>query len=218
LFRWIFYSFWIEKEYLHLIKGNTLSANPKAADAADGEKAPAKSKKLLIIVGALVVVLALAGVGAFIFISKQRAAHDGDGEPAASEPVKVAHVVSKTPPVYLPLDSMVVNLADPGGERVAQVGITLEVIDAKASESVKAFLPTIRSGVLMLISQRTAEELLKSEGKEKLAEAILREANVPFGGSAEPEEEETKNSKSKRRVVQIQYPVVGVLFSSFIVQ
>jgi flagellar FliL protein len=71
----------------------------------------------------------------------------------------------------------------------------------------------------MLISQRTAEELLKPEGKEKLASDILREASVPFGGGDDDEEEETASTKKKKKPkVQVQYPVVGVLFSSFIVQ
>jgi flagellar FliL protein len=196
-----------------------VSANPKAAESADGEKAPAKSKKLLIIVGGLVFVLALAGGGAFFFISKQRAAEEDGAEPAPKK-AAVSHAAPKTPPVYLPLDNMVVNLADPGGERVAQIGVTLEVIDAKASDTVKAYLPTIRSGVLMLISQRTAEELLKAEGKEKLAQDILRETSIPFGGGEDDHEDESssKKSKAKKKVVQVEYPVVGVLFSSFIVQ
>ncbi len=110
---------------------------------------------------------------------------------------------------------MVVNLADPGGERVAQVGITLEVIDAHASDSVKAYMPTIRSGVLMLLSQKTADELLSAEGKQKLIEEILRETSVPFGGG---EEEDPAASKKKKKKAAVQYPVVGVLFSSLIVQ
>jgi flagellar basal body-associated protein FliL len=149
-----------------------VSAKP---ETTDGAKPPAKSKKLLIIIMAVVLVLVLAGVGAFVYISKQRAAADGgDGEPVAA-----AHVAApKTPPAYLPLDAMVVNLADPGGERVAQIGITLVVADAHASDTVKAYLPTIRSGVLLLISQRTAEELLKPEGKEKLAKTYARMTDI----------------------------------------
>lgn len=191
-----------------------MSAKPEAADAA---KAPAKSKKMLIIILAAVLVLVLGGAAAFFVISKQRAASE-DGEEAA--PAKAAaHAAPKTPPAYLPLDAMVVNLADPGGERVAQIGITLEVIDVKSSESVKAYLPTIRSGILMLISQRTAEELLKTEGKEKLAADILREASIPFGGGDDEHEDETASAKKKKkRAAPVQYPVVGVLFSSFIVQ
>ena len=195
-----------------------MSAKPEAAESSP---APAKSKKMLIIAAALVLVLVLAGVGAYIFISKRNAvaAEDGD-EPAVSH-AAASHGKPKAPPVYLPLDPMVVNLADPGGEKVAQVGITLEVADAKASDTVKAYLPTIRSSVLLLISQKTAEELLKPEGKEQLASDILRKAAVPFGGgdddAHEAEPPDTKKKKSKRKVV-VEYPVVGVLFSSFIVQ
>lgn len=186
----------------------------KPADAA-----PPKSKKLLLIVGVLVVVLALAGGGAFFFISKQRAAaaDEGDHEP-------VAHAEAGGPPTYLPLDNMVVNLADPGGEKVAQIGITLELIDAKAVDKVKQYLPTIRSSVLLLVSQRTAEELLQREGKEKLASDILREAAKPFGGGEEEEPVDAEKSTAKKpkpakkAKPRVQMPVTGVLFSSFIVQ
>jgi flagellar FliL protein len=190
-----------------------VSAKPEAADAG---KAPAKSKKLLIIVVVALLVVVLAGVAAFVVISKQRAAADEDGGEAPA-PKAVSHAAPKTPPAYLPLDSMVVNLADPGGERVAQIGIILEVADAHASDTVKAYLPSIRSGILLLVSQKTAEELLKPEGKEKLAADILREAAVPFGGGDEPEDE-SSSKKKKKRAVHVEYPVVGVLFSSFIVQ
>lgn len=195
-----------------------MSAKP---EVVAGAAAPAKSKKMLVIVGALVLVLLLAAVGAYIFIAKRNAAAAEDGE----EPAKAnasAHEKPKTPPVYLPLDPMVVNLADPGGEKVAQVGITLEVLDAKASDTVKAYLPTIRSGVLLLISQKTSEELLKPEGKEKLAADILKRAAVPFGGGEEEEEPvvavDSKKKKPPKKKVVLEYPVVGVLFSSFIVQ
>lgn len=188
-----------------------MAAKPEA-DATAKAAAP-KSKKMLVIVGA-VLVLALGGGGAFYFMSKNSAAEGDASHAVASKPA-----APKTPPVYLPLDNMVVNLADPGGERVTQIGITLEVRDAKASDAVKVYLPAIRSGVLMLISQRTADELLSQEGKEKLAAAILREASIPFGGGDEEEEDTTNTKKKKRRaVVEVEYPVVGVLFSSFIVQ
>lgn len=191
-----------------------MATKPEAVDEA---KAPAKSKKMLFIIIGAVLVLALGG-GAFVFMNKQRAA-DAEGEDAA--PAKVAHADPKKAPVYLPLDNMVVNLADPGGEKVAQIGITLEVTDAHASDTVKAYLPSIRSSVLMLIAQRTSEELLSQEGKQKLAKDILHQAAIPFGGEEEePDAEEApvKKKKSSKKAVVHDFPVVGVLFSSFIVQ
>ncbi len=203
-----------------------MAAKPEAADDGETAKAPAKSKKMLIIIAAAVLVLALGGGGAFYYISKQRAAAAAaeDGEEAG--PAKAAaHAGPKVPPAYLPLDNMVVNLADPGGERVAQVGITLEVTDAHAVDTVKAFLPTIRSGILLLISQKTADELLKPEGKQQLAKDILRETSLPFGGGdaghdtgAAPAPAKKKKEKAAAQTDHAEFPVVGVLFSSFIVQ
>lgn len=197
-----------------------MSAKP---EAAEGEKPPAKSKKMLIIIIAAVLLLVMGGgAGYYFLIVKPRAAAEAEADGEDGAPAKSAAKDSKkTPPAYLPLDNMVVNLADPGGERVAQIGITLEVVDAHASDSVKAYLPTIRSGILMLISQRTAEELLTQEGKEKLAKAILREASIPFGGGGDEHEEDAatvKKKKPAKKDAHAELPVVGVLFSSFIVQ
>ena len=190
-----------------------MSAKP---DAAEGAKAPAKSKKLLMIIGLAVVVLALAGGGGWFYLSKQHAAAEGEEE--------VIHEAAKGPPTFLPLDNMVVNLADAGGEKVAQDGITLELLDAHATDKVKSYLPTIRSGVLLLISQRTAEELLQREGKEKLAADILTEASRPFGSAPDAHAEEAPKEKGKakkktaKKADGEENPVRGVLFSSFIVQ
>jgi flagellar FliL protein len=193
-----------------------VSAKP---DVAEGP--PAKSKKLLLIVALLVVVLAVAAGGAWMYISKQRAAAD-DGE---------EEVATKTeahgPPTFVPLETMVVNLADPGGEKVAQIGVTLEVTDVHAGDTVKPYLPSIRSGVLLLISQRTAAELLSREGKDKLIADILAEAARPFGGAEEEvvsdEKDKTAKPKKKKAVKKsakghAENPVRNVLFSSFIVQ
>jgi len=193
----------------------------------EAEKPPVKSKKkLFIIIGAVLALVLVGGGGAFFYISKQKAAAEAaaldaeewDSAAATHAPAAAAHGAAKTPPVYLPMDNMVVNLADPGGERVAQVGITLEVVDSHASDQVKAYLPTIRSSVLMLLSRKTSEELLSAEGKQKLIQEILRETSVPFGGSAEVVEEPAANNRKPKRKAAPTYPVTGVLFSSMIVQ
>jgi flagellar FliL protein len=192
-----------------------------APEAAEGDAKPAKKSKkmLIIIVGAVVAVLALGGAGYYFLIAKPRAAAAA-AEDGGEEPKAAAHDAHAVPPAYLPLDNMVVNLADPGGDRVAQIGITLVVTDAHASDTVKAYLPTIRSGVLMLISQKTATELLTTEGKEALAKAVLREATIPFGGGEDedPAAEAEGSKKKKKKAAHTAYPVTGVLFSSFIVQ
>ena len=185
---------------------------------------------LLIIIGVVVAVLVIGGGAAAWFISsRSHAAEDeeGGGAPAAhKEAPKVA-------PTFLPMENMVVNLADPGGDRFAQIGITLELEDAKTADQVKQYLPTIRSGILMLVSQRTSTELLQREGKEKLATDILREVSRPLGYSVPSERERAKAAAAaehddgdaeerpaarKRTERTERNPVRKVLFSSFIIQ
>lgn len=188
-----------------------MSATPPAA-------APVKAKsKKLIVIGAVLVLLVIVGAGAAWFLASRSQAAEEDGAgPARKEAVKVV-------PTFLPMENMVVNLADPGGDRFAQIGITLEVSDAKTADQIKQYLPSIRSGILMLTSQRTSEELLQREGKEKLAADILREVSRPLGysvSSAKPrrevQDDDSEEPAARRKVEK--NPVQRVLFSSFIIQ
>ena len=178
-------------------------------------KKPVKKKKLWGI-GILVLLLVALGGGAWFFVAQQRAVAVGDESAQLVKP--------QGPPTFLPLDNMVVNLADAGGEKVAQIGITLELADSTTVDKVKMYLPSIRSGILLLISQRTAEELLLIEGKEKLAADILREASRPFGDMAKVtpkpaiESVSIKKKSADKKSANDERPVRSVLFSSFIVQ
>ena len=185
--------------------------------------AKAKSKKLIIIVAALAVLLVAGGAAAWLLLGKR----GGGDEEEGHTPVAQA-AAPKTPPTFLPMENMVVNLADPGGDRFAQVGITLELADAKTGELVKSFMPSIRSNVLLLVSQRSTEELLTREGKEKLAVDIRREVSRPLGFTVpkprkrpvqrDPEDEEEDDEVAPRRAKADNNPVRQVLFSSFIIQ
>lgn len=193
-----------------------MSANPAAAAPPK-----AKSKKMLII-GVVVALLVIAGAGAAWFIMSSRS-HVEDEEGAEARPH--APAAPKVAPTFLPIDNMVVNLADTGGERFAQIGLTLELADAKTAEQVKLYLPSIRSAILMLVSQRTSEELLGREGKEKLATDIRREVSKPLGYTVpkprkRPASQEVEDEEEAPRAKPAAdtNPVRQVLFSSFIIQ
>lgn len=190
-----------------------MSASPEASAPA-----PKGKKKLLIFVVLGVLVLGAAGAGGFIYYTRAQAAAAAAAEEDGEAPVKAKAASSKpkTPPTFLPLENMVVNLADPGGDRFAQVGVTLEVSDPKEADAIKAFMPTIRNGILLAISQRTADELLVREGKEQLALDIKREISKPLGYPM-PEDEPAGTATGKRKAMG-ENPVQAVLFSSFIVQ
>jgi flagellar FliL protein len=197
---------------------------PAPAAAAEAPKGGGK-KKLIIIIAA-VLVLVLGGGGAALLLMKKKAPVDGeeDGAEVAHEAAP-AHKAPKpgTPPVFVPLDPFTVNLSDKDVDRFAQIGITLEVMDAHTADQIKAYLPAIRSNVLMVLSHKTSAELLSREGKEKLAKEVLRESVRPMGIELDDEDEEeppadAPKKKKKKKKVHVESPVTKVLFSTFIVQ
>jgi flagellar FliL protein len=198
------------------------------APAAAAEAPQGGGKKKLVIIIAAVLVLVLGGGGAALLLLKKKAPVDGDEDGAeATHEAAPAHAAPKpgTPPVFVPLDPFTVNLSDKDVDRFAQIGITLEVMDAHTADQIKAYLPAIRSNVLMVLSHKTSGELLTREGKDKLAREVLRESVRPMGIELEDEEEAEeepaeppKKKKKKKKVAHVVSPITNVLFSTFIVQ
>ena len=207
-----------------------------AAPATEAPAPPKGKKKLILIIAALVLVLAGGGVAAVLVLKKNAAAAaeaEGEGEEGlANAPAKTAAAIDpKAVPVFVPMEPFTVNLADRAAERYAQVGLTLEIDDAKTADRIKAFLPAIRNNILMAIGDRTAGELLSREGKTKLADKIRRETSRALGyevpeeneaaaAAASGDEDETKASKEKPKMkpAPMVLPVKAVHFSNFIIQ
>jgi flagellar FliL protein len=195
------------------------TAAPEAAAAPAGG---GKKKLIMILVIVLVIVLA-GGVGAVMLLKKKAPAEGEDGEDGeTSQQIEVAAPKPGTPPVFLPVDPFTVNLSDKDVDRYAQVAVTLEVVDQKTADLLKSYMPAIRSGVLMVLSHKSAVELLSKEGKERLQKEIQAEAVRPLGFEVELEEEaadeEEKPKKKKKKKRAQNLPVTAVLFSQFIVQ
>ncbi|WP_374661094.1 flagellar basal body-associated protein FliL [Inhella sp.] len=195
------------------------TAAPEAAAAPAGG-----GKKKLIMIIAIVLVLVLVGGGAAVMLLKKKPAEGEEGEDGEEPAHKVEVATPKpgTPPVYLPVDPFTVNLADRDVDRFAQVQVSLEVVDQKTADMLKNYMPSIRNGVLMVLSHKTAVELLTREGKEKLQKEIQAEAVRPLGFevdlSEEAEEEVDAPKKKKKKKKPMALPVTAVLFSQFIVQ
>lgn len=206
-----------------------------AADAAD--LAPKKGKKkLIILIAAVVALLGVMGGGAVVYLKQKAAAEAAaaeaeDDEEAGDEAVAGKKNAAKdshkrdekaAPPVFVPLEPFVVNLADREADRFGQVGITLEVADAKVGDEIKAYMPAIRNNILLLLAHKTAGELMEPEGKELLAREVRREALRPMGYELPDEDEDEgssrKKKKKKAKPVEDDLPIKSVQFSSFIIQ
>jgi flagellar FliL protein len=213
-----------------------------AAPIAEAVAVPSAKgkKKLIIIIAAVLLVLAAGGGGAAFYLKKKAAAAaaaaeagDEDGATAQADAKADKHDPAH-PPTFLPLEPFVVNLADKDADRYAQIGITLEVDDAKFAEQLKAYMPAIRNGVLMVLAHKTSAELLERAGKVALAAEIMREAVRPLGIEVEEPQaapadkvDDTKagddappvKPKPKPKKAPAEHnPVRHVHFSNFIIQ
>ena len=200
-----------------------------AAEAPEAAVPKAGGKKKLIILIAVVLLLVLGGGGAAFFLLKKKHVEGEEDDDAGHAPAAHAKAEAKSGavPVFVPLDPFTVNLADRDSERYAQVGITLEIEDAKTGEQLKAYMPAIRNNILMLLARKTAAELLSPEGKIKLALDIQRESLKPLGIEVEDEaadeaeaatDSTKKKVKKKKKKAPLSYPVKAAHFSNLIVQ
>lgn len=155
-----------------------------------GEEVPKKSKKPLIIIAAVVVVLALAGGGAWFFLK-------GDsGE--VDEKAKAKASALEAIPVYMPIDTLTVNLKD--SRQYLQLTISLQLKNGEDSALIKLYMPQVRTRALIILSNKKPEDVISAEGKLALLEELKTITEKPFTDKLEPIE------------------ILDVSFTSFIIQ
>ena len=213
-----------------------------AEPVEDGEATapPQRGRKKLIIIAAAALLVIAAGGGATAWYLKPKADADAAAPDAAAGPrarAAAARDAHKTPPTFLPLEPFIVNLADRESERFAQIGITLELDDAHFADELRAYMPAIRNGILLVLAHKSSRQLLDRPGKEALAKEIMREAVRPLGleleeeelvaeaakaptkGDDDDDEDEAPAPKPKNRKKAGDHnPIRHVHFSSFIIQ
>ena len=151
---------------------------PAAAPASATNEAPPppkSKKKLFIIIGALVVLIG-GGVGGYMYMQKA----DADKKAAEAEANKPENILKKqlterkqnAPPIYIPLDEMIVNLPGRGGEHYLQTKIVLRTADSSTEGKVKQFMPVIRDKIITVLSSRQMQELATVEGKTMMAREV----------------------------------------------
>jgi flagellar protein FliL len=173
---------------------------PKAEAPEAAVEAPAatgsKKKKIIMLAIIAVVVLGSAGGAATYFLTKKPASTKDAKKPAEKA----------VPPVFLALDNFIVNLQTDNGDKYLQTGITLQVRNEEQANYYKANMPQLRSRVLLLLSNKTAEELLTNDGKLKLEEELTKQIQMPYNN-----DEPTPKEAEERRIL-------GVYFTSFMIQ
>lgn len=164
-----------------------MKADPKATPAADAPTGSNK-KKLMIIIAAATLVIGGGGGAAWFFLHSNK----------SSDHVKEVEKVS--PPVFVTIDTFIVNLQSEGDDQFLQANLTLQVPNADQVDVIKLNMPKVRNRLLILLSSKKASDISTIEGKQQLATDIIAQIKLPFNDKG-PEQE-----------------VTDVLFTSFIIQ
>ena len=136
-------------------------------DIAAEEGGGGGKKKLIIIIAAVVLLLLIGGAAAFFLLGGEE--EGAEGEAAAEE----VEAVEEADPVYHKLDpAFVVNLPAGGPAKMLQIAIEVMTRHPTVVDTLKANDPMIRHHLLDLLEQQQAADLLKTEGREALQQAV----------------------------------------------
>jgi len=134
----------------------------------------------------LVITLLLAGAGgAWYFLAPHEKANSTEADTNIDAEAEVeAEPEQHAPPVFVELEPFTVNLQSDG--QMLQATFNLQVKNEKVAEEIKLYMPQIRSRLLIMLSNKTAESLGKQEGKITLISEIESLVEQPFTKGAKP--------------------------------
>jgi flagellar FliL protein len=161
-------------------------------DTAEAPPLKSPKKKLILVLAILLLVLGGGGASAWLLLS-------GDSNASTAQ----ANPEQPKPPVFLPIEQFTLNLQSSGNgtiDQYLQIAFTLQVADQEQIDQIKAYMPLLRSRLLMLLSSKKAADISSADGKKKLQEEILAQVKEPFLPQSAPQE------------------VSGVFFTSFVIQ
>jgi flagellar FliL protein len=144
----------------------------KKEEAGNGSN----KKKLFIIIGVAVLVLLIAGgVGAWYFL-KEKPVAEGEKNPAQYVPVPTLDQQSQIGPM-VNIDEFVVNIISGDAAHYVKASLTVELTNEEVKIEVEQRMPQMRDAVLLLISNKTYEELQDLQGKKQLKAELSSKIN-----------------------------------------
>ena len=124
------------------------------------------SKKLIIII--IIAVVLIGGGAAAFFLLGGDSEEPAEGEEAVEEVVEVKEAIYVGVP-----NAITANLPGAKRSRTVQVKMSFLVRSEEAKNNVKTHMPQLKNDILMLVSQKNADDLKLPEGRQKLQEEAL---------------------------------------------
>ncbi len=151
----------------------------KETPAADAAGAGKKKKMLVVIVAAALVVLLGGGAALyFLVLHKPKEGDDKKAEGHKTEKAVPGAVQEGAVGPMIEIKEFIVNIISGDSAHYVKAAISLELNNELAVEEVNKRMPQIRDSVLLLISNKTMEELQDLQGKKQLKAELRAKINT----------------------------------------
>ncbi|HIP82567.1 MAG TPA: flagellar basal body protein FliL [Desulfocapsa sulfexigens] len=144
----------------------------KKKDQEDG--GGGKKKLIIIIVSALVLLLIIAGASYF-FLFKPAAVKE-EVDPGLDVPVPEITRSTEIGPM-IEIKEFIVNIISEEDRHYVKASLTLELNKEEAVEETNKRMPQIRDAILLLVGNKTYEELHDLQGKKQLKAELISKIN-----------------------------------------
>jgi flagellar FliL protein len=133
------------------------------------------NKFLIIMMGLFIIFVGIMGTGLFIMWGKVSALDQIVNPPSQKSSQEAGNEASQQAhlgPIYS-LDTFIVNLSDPGGNRFLRATMDLEVKSEDIRQEIEKRLPQVRDSILMTLPSRRVQDIQSAEGKIALRNELM---------------------------------------------
>jgi flagellar FliL protein len=134
------------------------------------------NKILVLLIGVLMVLMLGLGGGLFMMWNKLSDLN-AQTVALASERAGVHGGAENLVGPIFSLETFIVNLADPGGNRYLRVTMDLELANPEMEAEITQRLPQVRDSILMILPTKRFEDISTVEGKTTLRDEVVATLN-----------------------------------------
>ena len=148
----------------------------EAKKSADAASENGKKKKLIIIIGiGVLLLLIVGGVAGFFLLKKEPPEEEKD--PGLEVPVPEIKQTAEIGPM-INIDEFIVNIISDENNHYVKSALTIELSSEAAKDELTMRMPQVRDAILLLVSNKTFEELQDLQGKKQLKAELLSKINA----------------------------------------
>ncbi len=145
----------------------------KKPDAPDS-----KSNKKIIIIGVIVLLFLLIAIGGGLFFFLKRDTQPvKPTDPGLEVPVPELNQSADIGPM-ININEFIVNIISAENNRYVKASLTLELTNEPTKDEVTKRMPQIRDSILLLVGNKTYEELQDLQGKKQLKAELASKLNA----------------------------------------